>query len=82
MPNCSVCGKPMPKVPSWLDSASVSFRCNACPGPTLAIAPSLSDFDEGDEKVDDVLGEVDIEMESLDSLEDLDETEALEDEED
>lgn len=72
----------MRKVPSWLDSANVTFRCNACPGHTVGIAPGLPDYDESDEKVEDVLADVDIEVESLESLEELDEGEALEEEED
>ena len=28
---CSTCGRPIEKVPDWLQSAKVEFVCNNCP---------------------------------------------------
>lgn len=32
MPNCSICGKPIDRLPRWLDRVNVEFRCSECPG--------------------------------------------------
>lgn len=34
MVSCS-CGKPLEKVPSWLQGTSVNFVCNNCPNRTV-----------------------------------------------
>jgi hypothetical protein len=34
MIQCSSCGKPIEKVPVWLQSAKVEFVCNNCPNRT------------------------------------------------
>ena len=34
MVNCS-CGKPLEKVPSWLEGTSIQFVCNNCPNRTV-----------------------------------------------
>ena len=30
MPNCSICGKPIDKLPHWLDEVEITFRCAVC----------------------------------------------------
>lgn len=30
MPNCSICGQPVDKLPNWLDEVEIAFRCAAC----------------------------------------------------
>lgn len=78
MPNCSICGKPVAKVPSWLDSVSATFRCSECPGTAIGISPTFADLDD-DEKDDDVVPE--IEVESLEAMEELEtEDEPIDDE--
>lgn len=32
MIHCSTCGKPLDKVPLWMDGVQVEFICNNCPG--------------------------------------------------
>jgi hypothetical protein len=34
MIRCSGCGKPIDKVPHWLEGAKVEFVCNNCPNRT------------------------------------------------
>lgn len=31
MVTCTACGKPMDKVPNWMESIKVEFICNNCP---------------------------------------------------
>lgn len=31
MVKCEGCGKPIDKIPTWMDSIQVSFVCNNCP---------------------------------------------------
>ena len=30
MPNCSICGQPIDKLPNWLDEVEINFRCAVC----------------------------------------------------
>lgn len=30
MPNCSICGQPIDKLPHWLDDVEITFRCAVC----------------------------------------------------
>jgi hypothetical protein len=30
MPNCSICGQPIDKLPHWLDEVDITFRCAVC----------------------------------------------------
>ena len=41
MPNCSICGKPIDKLPHWLDEVEITFRCAVCAEATahLPVAP-------------------------------------------
>ncbi len=66
MPNCSICGNPVPKVPVWLDGTKITFRCNACPGSTLGVIPTFPALDEDDSKDEEVIA--DVEVESLEAL--------------
>lgn len=35
MVTCSSCGKPIDKVPNWLEGVTVQFVCNNCPNRTI-----------------------------------------------
>lgn len=35
MIRCQQCGRPLEKVPTWLESVSVTFVCNNCPNQTV-----------------------------------------------
>lgn len=57
MIKCSSCGKPIEKVPTWLDTAKVDFVCNNCPNRTtkniafvtLEVEPKIGGSDEEEE---------------------------------
>lgn len=52
MPNCSICGKPIDKLPHWLDDVEITFRCAVCAESTAhhpVEAPD--DDDEGTKEV-------------------------------
>jgi len=56
MIQCSSCGKPIEKVPEWLQSAKVEFVCNNCPNRTakniafvtLELEPKAAAHDDAD----------------------------------
>ena len=45
MPNCSICGQPIEKLPNWLDDVEITFRCAAC-AETTAHTPIAAADDE------------------------------------
>ena len=61
MPNCSICGKPIDKLPNWLDEVEITFRCAVCAEATAhhPIAP----VDEDDIKEPDAVDSDDVEEE-------------------
>ena len=45
MPNCSICGTPIEKLPNWLDDVEITYRCAVCAEAT-AHHPIEHDDDE------------------------------------
>ncbi len=71
MPKC-ICGKPLDKLPNWLEGVNVRFRCNNCPesGP-VPLNLTLAAFAEEDE--------VAKELADIEDVDELDEQEDAED---
>ena len=71
MIQCSSCGKPIEKVPDWLQSAKVEFVCNNCPNRTakniafvsLEVEPKVSIAEEETDDVDLAVDEDEEEIE-------------------
>jgi hypothetical protein len=66
MITCSSCGKPIEKVPSWLQGTRADFVCNNCPNRqtkniafvTLEpVVPAKGASDEDEMELDDMDGE-------------------------
>jgi len=59
MPNCTICGQPIGKLPNWLDDVEITFRCATCAeNISHSPAPAFDDEDapaaaEPDEKEKD-----------------------------
>ena len=65
MVNCSSCGRPMEKVPDWMQGIPVQFACNNCPArqttniafvnlePTLPVASKIDEPDVDPEEIAD-----------------------------
>lgn len=80
MPKC-VCGKPLDKLPNWLEGVNVQFRCNNCPeGGPVPLNLTLAAFVEEDEEIAKVLTETEDEDELEEQEEPEDATEVLEEE--
>lgn len=79
MPKC-VCGKPLDKLPNWLEGVNVQFRCNNCPeGGPVPLNLTLAAFSEEDEEAKELTDiEEEDELEETDEIEDT--TEVLEEE--
>jgi ribosomal protein L12E/L44/L45/RPP1/RPP2 len=45
MPNCTICGKPIDKLPNWLDDVEITFRCAVCAESTSHTPPPADDDD-------------------------------------
>ena len=71
MPNCSICGQPIDKLPHWLDEVEITFRCAACAESTAHHPVEIPDDDDTKESA--VVPEVDDE-----EVEDEEEDEAEE----
>ncbi|MEO7453853.1 MAG: hypothetical protein ABIV13_03715 [Fimbriimonadales bacterium] len=48
MPNCSICGTPIDKLPNWLDDVAITYRCAVCAEHTAH--PPIEHDDEEEEK--------------------------------
>ena len=46
MPNCSICGQPIDKLPNWLDDVDITFRCAACAETTAHHPIDIGDDDD------------------------------------
>lgn len=46
MPNCSICGQHIEKLPNWLDDVEITFRCAACAESTAHHPIEAHDEDE------------------------------------
>jgi hypothetical protein len=53
MPNCSICGQPIDKLPHWLDEVEINFRCAVCAENTAhpAVDATAADFAADDAPV-------------------------------
>lgn len=43
MPNCSICGQSIDKLPNWLDDVEITFRCAVCAENTSHGPPDADD---------------------------------------
>jgi hypothetical protein len=62
------CGKPMEKVPTWLEGVTVTFVCNNCPNRTVKSIAQIS-LEPARDPNQDAIDEMEIEVEAEDESE-------------